>query len=35
MLTLEQLLANTLSFNIFQKETQGAKIEKAELEVMI
>ena len=35
MLTLEQLLANTLSFNIFQKETRGAKIEKAALELMI
>lgn len=35
MQTLEHLLANTLSFDIFQREAQGIKIEKAELEVMI
>ena len=35
MQTLEYLLANTLSFDIFQREAQGIKIEKAELEVMI
>ena len=35
MQTLEQLLANTLSFDIFQRETQGGKVEKAVLEVMI
>ena len=35
MQTLEQLLANTLSFDIFQRETQGGKVEKSVLEVMI
>ena len=35
MQTLEHLLANILSFDIFQREAQGIKIEKAELEVMI
>jgi hypothetical protein len=35
MQTLEQLLANTLSFDILQRETQGGKVEKAVLEVMI
>ena len=35
MQTLEQLLANTLSFDIFQRETQGGKVEKAVLDVMI
>lgn len=35
MQTLEQLLANTLSFDIFQREMQGGKVEKAVLEVMI
>ena len=35
MQTLEQLLANTLSFDIFQRETQGTKVEKAVVEVMI
>jgi len=35
MQTLEQLLANTLSFDIFQRETRGGKVEKAVLEVMI
>lgn len=35
MQTLEQLLANTLSFDIFQRETHGGKVEKAILEVMI
>ena len=35
MQTLEQLLANTLSFDIFQRETHGGKVEKAVLKVMI
>ena len=35
MQTLEQLLANTLSFDIFQREETEVKIAKAELEVMI
>lgn len=35
MQTLVQLLANALGFDIFQREAQGGKIEKAEIEVMI
>ena len=35
MQSLEHLLANTLSFDIFQREAQGIKIKKAKLEVMI
>lgn len=35
MQTLVQLLANTLGFDVFQREATGVKIAKAELEVMI